>query len=87
MLKCVYKLPRNRPKYIGKLLCISMGEPLTVYIPFSQQFILYQILTAYINFATFKEYLRDVESAQTDGHIDVPNAQILLNFLKSVNNV
>ena len=50
-----------------KLLGVSVEEPLTPYIRFSIRFILYKILIVSKNFKTFEEYLRELESEQSDG--------------------
>ena len=70
---------------MGKLLCVSIDEPLSPGIPFSQQFILYQMWTTYIIFKTFEEYLWELKHAETNGQTDW--MQKFLTFFKNVNNV
>ena len=71
-----FTLTLDRPKCIGKLLCVSVNKPLNPYISFSIQSILYQIRTACINLHRFEEYLRELESSQRDGkhNDDKPHA-------------
>ena len=70
--------PPHTPKVIGKLLCASVEEPLTLYITFSVSFILYQVLIASINFKTFEEYLR--ESVHRYRQTVKPNAYFQLSW-------
>ena len=59
---------------------VSVDEPLVLCIPFSNQ-----VKITYINFKTFKEYLRKLEiHRRTDRQRDKQNAQTLLILLERV---
>ena len=51
-------------------MCASVDERWIPYIPFWIGFILCQINITYINFKTYEEYLRELESVQRDGQTD-----------------
>ena len=51
-------------------MCVSVGSPLVVCIPFSIRFMLCQIWITYMNFMIFEEYLWELERGQTDRQTD-----------------